>query len=51
VSRAPAPGQLLVDARSTSRVGLGDLGANAARLTDYLGAVEDQLMTGASEAR
>ncbi len=31
-----APGTLLVDARSTSRVGLGDMGTNAARLTDYL---------------
>lgn len=51
VRAAPAAGTLLVDARSTSRVGLGDLGANAARLTDYLGAVEDRVMTGASEAR
>ena len=31
-----AAGQLQVDARSTSRVGLGDMGANAARLRDYL---------------
>lgn len=40
---AQAPGTWLVDARSTSRVGLGDMGANAARLTDYLDAVEARL--------
>jgi hypothetical protein len=34
-----APGTLQVDARSTSRVGLSDLGTNAARLSDYLEAV------------
>ncbi|MGI8705030.1 MAG: DUF1499 domain-containing protein [Sphingomicrobium sp.] len=41
----PAPGsrRLVIDARSTSRVGLGDLGANATRLTDYLQAVEEEL--------
>lgn len=39
VRPAPAPGALLVDARSTSRVGLSDMGTNAARLTDYLEAV------------
>ncbi len=38
-----APGTLLVDARSTSRVGLGDMGTNAARLTDYLDAVAARL--------
>ena len=43
VRPAPAPGTLLVDARSTSRVGLGDMGANAARLSDYLAAVEEEL--------
>ncbi len=43
VRPAPASGGLVVDARSTSRVGLGDLGANAARLTDYLQAVEEEL--------
>lgn len=45
VSVAPAeqPGRLRVDARSTSRVGLSDLGANAKRLTDYLDAVADEL--------
>lgn len=37
------PGTLLVDARSTSRVGLSDLGTNAARLTDYLKAVDSRL--------
>jgi uncharacterized protein (DUF1499 family) len=36
VRPAGAPGQLQVDARSTSRVGLSDMGANAARLRDYL---------------
>jgi fatty-acyl-CoA synthase len=40
---APSAGQLIVDARSTSRVGLGDLGANAARLTDYLADVDQEL--------
>lgn len=39
VRAGQAPGTLLVDARSTSRVGLGDMGTNAARLTDYLEAV------------
>lgn len=34
-----APGTLQVDARSTSRVGLSDMGTNAARLSDYLEAV------------
>lgn len=43
VRPAQARGTLLVDARSTSRVGLGDMGANAARLTDYLEAVEERL--------
>lgn len=43
VRSAAAPGRLVVDARSTSRVGLSDLGANAARLTDYLHAVETQV--------
>jgi uncharacterized protein (DUF1499 family) len=33
---AAAPGGSLVDARSVSRVGLGDAGANAARLREYL---------------
>ncbi len=40
---APGAGRLVVDARSTSRVGLGDLGANAARLIAYLQAVEEEL--------
>lgn len=40
------PGTFLVDARSTSRVGLGDMGTNAARLTDYLAAVEARLRQG-----
>ncbi|MBA2770943.1 MAG: DUF1499 domain-containing protein [Sphingomonas sp.] len=43
VQPARVPGTLLVDARSTSRVGLGDMGTNAARLTDYLQAVEVRL--------
>jgi uncharacterized protein (DUF1499 family) len=43
VRPAAAPGRFVIDARSTSRVGLSDLGANAARLTDYLQAVEDKL--------
>lgn len=43
VQPARAPGTLLVDARSTSRVGLGDMGTNAARLTDYLKAVDSRL--------
>lgn len=43
VRPGPGSGRLVVDARSTSRVGLGDLGANAARLTDYLQAVEEEL--------
>jgi fatty-acyl-CoA synthase len=38
-----APGRLQVDARSTSRVGLGDMGANAARLRDYLADVSEGL--------
>ncbi len=41
-----APGTLLVDARSTSRVGLSDMGTNAARLTDYLDAVAARLPAG-----
>jgi hypothetical protein len=41
-----APGQLHIDARSTSRVGLGDMGANAARLRDYLGEVSEALSGG-----
>lgn len=43
VRPARAPGALLVDARSTSRVGLSDMGTNAARLTDYLEAVRERL--------
>ena len=42
VRPAPAPGAFLVDARSTSRVGLSDMGTNAARLSDYLAAVEEE---------
>jgi hypothetical protein len=41
-----APGTLLVDARSTSRVGLSDMGTNAARLKDFLKAVAERLKTG-----
>jgi fatty-acyl-CoA synthase len=41
-----APNQLQLDARSTSRVGLGDMGANAARLRDYLGDVGEALNGG-----
>ena len=41
-----APGQFQIDARSTSRVGLGDMGANAARLRDYLGEVSEALSGG-----
>lgn len=40
------PGTLLVDARSTSRVGLSDMGTNAARLTDYLASVGARLSQG-----
>lgn len=47
VRRARSPGTLLVDARSTSRVGLSDMGANAARLTNYLEAVGARLREGA----
>lgn len=43
VRPAQQPGKLIVDARSTSRVGLSDLGANAERLTEYLEDVEAQL--------
>jgi fatty-acyl-CoA synthase len=43
VRPAATPGQLQVDARSTSRVGLGDMGANAARLRDYLADVTEAL--------
>jgi uncharacterized protein (DUF1499 family) len=46
VRSGPAPGQLLVDARSTSRVGLSDMGANAARLRDYLADVAEELQDG-----
>jgi fatty-acyl-CoA synthase len=45
VRPAQTPGSLIVDARSTSRVGLSDLGANAKRLTDYLHSVEQELGT------
>jgi fatty-acyl-CoA synthase len=38
-----APNQLQIDARSTSRVGLSDMGANAARLRDFLADVGDAL--------
>lgn len=34
---------VVVDARSASRLGKGDLGKNAARLRDYLGAVKKEL--------
>jgi len=40
------PNQLQIDARSTSRVGLGDMGANAARLRDYLADVTEALTSG-----
>ncbi|MDP1618044.1 MAG: DUF1499 domain-containing protein [Phenylobacterium sp.] len=41
---APAPdGGSLIDMRSTSRVGLSDLGANAERIDDFLDDVEDRL--------
>jgi fatty-acyl-CoA synthase len=43
VRPAPSPGRLIVDARSTSRVGLSDLGANAARLTEYLEDVQQEI--------
>ena len=46
VRPAPRSGRLAVDARSTSRVGLSDLGANAARLTDYMKSVEEELRPG-----
>jgi uncharacterized protein (DUF1499 family) len=41
-----APNQLRIDARSTSRVGLSDMGANAARLRDYLADVTEALNDG-----
>jgi fatty-acyl-CoA synthase len=41
-----APNQLRIDARSTSRVGLSDMGANAARLRDYLADVAEALNDG-----
>lgn len=47
VRPASEPGKLLVDVRSTSRVGLGDMGTNAARLTGYLAAIEESLREGA----
>lgn len=41
-----APGELLIDARSTSRVGLGDMGANASRLREFLGDIRDAFHAG-----
>lgn len=41
-----APNQLQIDARSTSRVGLGDMGANAERLREYLADVTEALSGG-----
>ena len=41
-----APNQLQIDARSTSRVGLGDMGANAKRLRDYLSDIREELNGG-----
>jgi uncharacterized protein (DUF1499 family) len=38
-----APNQLQIDARSTSRVGLSDMGANAKRLRGYLNDVREEL--------
>lgn len=46
VRPAGAPGQWQLDARSTSRVGLGDMGANAARLRDYFADVTEELQGG-----
>lgn len=46
VRPAGAPNQWQLDARSTSRVGLGDMGANAARLLNYLAAVTEELQGG-----
>jgi len=46
VRPASAAGQLQIDARSTSRVGLGDMGANAARLRDLLADITEQLQGG-----
>jgi len=46
VRPAGAPNQWHLDARSTSRVGLSDMGANAARLRDYLGDVTEALQGG-----
>ena len=43
VRRGGAPGTLQIDARSTSRVGLSDMGTNAARMSDYLDAVAAEL--------
>jgi len=37
---APAPGGSRVDVRSTSRVGLSDVGTNAARIRKYLRALQ-----------
>jgi hypothetical protein len=43
VRQGTEPGTSLVDARSTSRVGLSDMGTNAARLTEFLRAVAERL--------
>lgn len=43
VRPAGSPDRWHVDARSTSRVGLSDMGANAARLRDYLAEVSEAL--------
>lgn len=46
VRSTATPGQLQIDARSASRVGLSDMGANAARLRDYLADVSEALNSG-----
>lgn len=46
VGNGRTPGELRIDARSTSRVGLSDLGANAARLSDFLGHIKAAVSDG-----
>ncbi|KAL4434132.1 hypothetical protein ABPG75_000573 [Micractinium tetrahymenae] len=43
VRQAPGGGSVLVDVRSASRVGKGDLGANAARIGKYLAVLRREL--------
>ena len=44
--RAPTGDGSRIDVRSTSRVGVGDLGTNAARVRAYLAELREQLAAG-----